>query len=41
MNYRHVCLQDSQGQTAIHVACQNGHKSVSRKCFFTLLTKFE
>lgn len=26
-------MQDAQGQTALHVACQNGHKSVSSMMF--------
>lgn len=30
-------LQDAQGQTALHVACQNGHKSVSIMEIFRLL----
>ena len=36
-----VDVDDTQGQTALHVACQNGHKSVSYKqhtlytCMFT------
>ena len=26
--YEQFLLQDAQGQTALHVACQNGHRSV-------------
>jgi len=31
-------FQDGQGQTALHMACQNGHMSVSYMSFYQIAT---